>query len=221
VSLITADDIVTAARWVAALPIIETRSGRDVYARACVIAGRKPYCASACVETLAPDITPRGRMLMAMINWRHEQTAELMLHVDESGSIETPHNWSGSIGPRITIGAGAIIGALVSIRPGAVIHGDCVIGDGSMIFENARIGSRAYVGTSSMIGPGSVIGALAQIAKNALIKSGVVIGDRVNIGPGVKIKRGSRIASGVTVPGGAVVPKNSIITDDAERLRNR
>lgn len=60
---------------------------------------------------------------------------------------------------------------------GVVIHGRCIIGDGTKIYQNVTIGGRNNKGFP-------VIGKNVFIGANALILGGVHVGDNAQIGAG-------------------------------------
>jgi UDP-3-O-[3-hydroxymyristoyl] glucosamine N-acyltransferase len=71
---------------------------------------------------------------------------------------------------HVVVGAGAHIGAHVTVLPLSVIHHDACIGDWSIIASHVGISGRAKVGVSCYIGTG------AQIIQDGAIGDGAMVG---------------------------------------------
>ncbi len=108
------------------------------------------------------------------------------------------------VAPSVTVGAGCVIGSLVSvgedatIGPGCVIEGAVDIGAGTVLIANVTICCRAILGERVLVHPGVVIGADGFGIANddgAWIKvpqlGGVVIGNDVEIGANTTVDRGA------------------------------
>jgi sugar O-acyltransferase (sialic acid O-acetyltransferase NeuD family) len=94
---------------------------------------------------------------------------------------------AASIGPRVTSGAGAIIG------PGVVLTCDITLGTAVIVNYGAMIGHDGVVGDHAFIAPG------AHLAGN------VHVGAQADVGIGASVIQGLRVGERAVVGAGAVV----------------
>ena len=106
-----------------------------------------------------------------------------------------------SIGPgslvfaHVVVGAGAQIGAHVTVLPLSVIHHGAVVGDWSIIASHVGISGRAKLGESCYIGTGAqviqdcVIGEGAMIGMGAVVRHPVSAESTVAGNPAVPLRR--------------------------------
>jgi UDP-3-O-[3-hydroxymyristoyl] glucosamine N-acyltransferase len=83
---------------------------------------------------------------------------------------------SHGIDPSVRIGAGAVIGADVSIGPYAVLGQNVRLGARSRVAAHALLGDGVVVGEDSVIGPGAVCYAGSRVGNRVVLKAGAVIG---------------------------------------------
>lgn len=105
---------------------------------------------------------------------------------------------SSEIGPHVSIGAGAHIGARCFIGPGCVIERGARVDDDSKFVARVHLGAQSRVGKRCIVQPGAVIGADGfgfAPEKGTWIKvpqlGGVAVGDDVEIGANTTIDRGA------------------------------
>jgi mannose-1-phosphate guanylyltransferase len=94
------------------------------------------------------------------------------------------------IAPDATIGGRTVLGAGVSVGPGAHV-------DSSVLLDGARIGARSRV-SRSIVGPGAEIGEHCRVDGESVLGAGVRIGARNALTAGI------RIFPGVELPDAAV-----------------
>jgi acetyltransferase-like isoleucine patch superfamily enzyme len=131
--------------------------------------------------------------------------------------------------------APARIGARATIRAGAIIYGDVVIGDDFqtghqvLLRENTKIGRHVLLGTQSVIDGQVTIGDFVKIETNVYIPTHVTMGSFVFIGPGVTITNDRFplrqrdtykpercvIEDGVTIGGGVTIVPGITIGEDS------
>ena len=131
-----------------------------------------------------------------------------------------------TVGLRYREGCGpAVLGDHVTVRSGAVVYGDVVMGErcqtghNVLIREHTRIGRHVVIGTNTVIDGQVEIGDFVKIESNCYIPTHVTIGSRVFFGPGVVLTNdkyplkdrdnyrpdGPIIEDGVTLGAGVVI----------------
>lgn len=139
--------------------------------------------------------TPRARMLANMLLWTHSDTAVLMPHVHDDGTLVVPAGGIGSFGSGVVVHKDAqIYGADTQIAAGAII------GEGARVWPGAIIGYGARVWPGASIGAGAKIGAGAEIAADAQIYTGAEIGADAVIGAGTVVEKRVVIGPRVMIP---------------------
>ena len=118
--------------------------------------------------------------------------------VHSSAVLESSVPDSVSIGPNVIIGRGVTLGERVVVHPGCVIGDDVSIGDGSILYPNVVVYYGCYIGQGCILHSGAVIGADGfgfAPDGNSWVKipqiGGVVIGKNVEIGANTTVDRGA------------------------------
>lgn len=97
---------------------------------------------------------------------------------------------SASVGPRVELGAGVIVG------PGTVLTCDVTVGAGTIVNYGAMVGHDGRIGAACFLAP------------SACLAGTVTLGERVEVG------LGARIIQGVTVDDDAVVGAGAVVVRD-------
>ena len=87
-----------------------------------------------------------------------------------------PVTFEPGVHPTAVIGAGAHLGAGVSVQPHAVIEPGATIGEGTFIGANVYIGHEAKLGAGCRIFPNVTIRERCQLGNRVIVHSGAVIG---------------------------------------------
>jgi acetyltransferase-like isoleucine patch superfamily enzyme len=145
--------------------------------------------------------------------------------------------------PKLSIGAGSIIGANAVLYTGIEIGEEVLIGDLASIREGCVIKRQAVVGRSVLVMYETVIGERTRIIDGAIITGNMLIEEDVFIGPGVHtindddvyLKRfgllpfsvqgptirrwalvgtGATLSAGIEIGEGAIVAPHAMVTTD-------
>jgi sugar O-acyltransferase (sialic acid O-acetyltransferase NeuD family) len=96
---------------------------------------------------------------------------------------------SATIGPRVTIEAGAIV------CPGAILTCDVTVGRGTIVNYGAMVGHDGVIGACCFVAPGVrlggnvTVGEQADVGIGASVIQGITIGDRAVVGAGAVVIR--------------------------------
>lgn len=100
------------------------------------------------------------------------------------------------------------------VAPGATVHGDVTLGDGSVVLDGAvvatgaRLGRGCIVNTRASVDHDARLGDGVHVAPGATLCGGVTVGDDALIGAGATLAPGVRVAGGSTIGAGAVVVRD-------------
>jgi UDP-3-O-[3-hydroxymyristoyl] glucosamine N-acyltransferase len=83
---------------------------------------------------------------------------------------------TSGVDPTARIGAGAVLGADVSVGPFATLGQNVRVGARSRLGAHASLGDGVTVGEDTVIGPGTVCYAGSRIGNRVVLKAGAVIG---------------------------------------------
>jgi sugar O-acyltransferase (sialic acid O-acetyltransferase NeuD family) len=126
--------------------------------------------------------------------------ARLLAHLDERGvRLLTLVHPTATVGPRTTIGEGAIV------CPGVVLTCDVEVGRAAIVNYGALVGHDGVIGTGAFIAPGVhlagtvSVGARADVGIGASVIQGVAIGEDAVVGAGAVVIRD--VAPATTVVG--------------------
>lgn len=92
---------------------------------------------------------------------------------------------SASLGPGVTVMAGAIVNAAarlgenVIVNTGAIVEHDCVLGDHVHIATGATLGGGVVVGEGTHVGLGASVSPGVKIGHNSIVGAGAVVVDDV------------------------------------------
>jgi sugar O-acyltransferase (sialic acid O-acetyltransferase NeuD family) len=135
-----------------------------------------------------PAATVQGDIEVALAIGSPAGRAALAARVVAAGfALASVVHPAASIGPRVTSGAGAIIG------PGVVLTCDITLGTAVIVNYGAMIGHDGVVGDHAFIAPG------AHLAGN------VHVGAQADVGIGASVIQGLRVGERAVVGAGAVV----------------
>jgi mannose-1-phosphate guanylyltransferase len=117
-------------------------------------------------------------------------------------AVDGSVNGGGRIVPPAVVGAG------VTIAPGAHVGSLVVLGDGVTVGEGARV-ERAVVLAGATIGPGCevvdcIVAPGVRIEKGAVVRGGAVVGEDVRVGEGNVLSSGIKVFPGTELPAGAI-----------------
>lgn len=120
------------------------------------------------------------------------------------------------IGPRVRVGAGAVIHKHVTIGEDSVIAEGTVIGSGG--YEYRRLAGNIIpivhmggvrIGARTVIGPRTVIDRAVLSGEDTCIGDEVIVGALVNIAHAVEVGEGCVIEDGVTIAGHTVFARHA------------
>lgn len=119
------------------------------------------------------DMRPRRRLYDIAVGCGFEAISAV-----HPAAVVSP---SASIGPGVTIMAGAVIntnariGKNVLVNTAAVIEHDCGIGNHVHVATGARLASTVAVGDGTHIGLGAVVRQCVRIGRNVIVGAGAVV----------------------------------------------
>ena len=111
-----------------------------------------------------------------------------------------------SLGERVVVEDGAVLGKRPRLRPGSsaagdvgtlVIEDDVTICCGAIVYAGARIGAGTIIGDQAQVRERAVIGARSVIGRGSVVDFDVRIGDRVLIQTNVYVTGGSVVEDDV------------------------
>jgi acetyltransferase-like isoleucine patch superfamily enzyme len=127
------------------------------------------------------------------------------------------------LGPRVSVGTGAVVFAGASVGPGVIL------GDQTFVRERAWIGEGSVIGRGSVVDNDVVIGARVRVQTNVYLTAFTLIEDDVFVGPGAVTTnddtmarhgdelpvRGATLRRACRVGGGAVLTPGVEIGEEA------
>lgn len=100
------------------------------------------------------------------------------------------------------------------VAPGAVVHADVTLGDGSVVLAGAavitgsRVGRACIVNTHASVDHDCALGDDVHVGPGAILCGGVRVGAHTFVGAGATVVPGIRIAPGVVIGAGATVVRD-------------
>lgn len=131
---------------------------------------RSSPAAAAIVSGVTPEAEGDGRPVIVV------EDAEAAFAAVMSRVVPRPARSCEGISPHALISATAVIGADVTIQPGAFVGDRVTIGSRSRILSGARIMEGAVIGADTTVFPNAVIYDHCVIGDRVLIHAGAVIG---------------------------------------------
>ena len=106
---------------------------------------------------------------------------------------------SAAVGPRVELGAGAIVGPQVVLTIDVAIGRCAILNYGGAVGHDGGIGEHAFIGPGVHLAGNVTVGPAAQIGIGASVIQGVTIGARAIVGAGAVVT--SDVPPGVTAVG--------------------
>lgn len=156
---------------------------------------------TAGLPVLGGDDWLRGRRDVAVIPaiGAPAVRAALLERLREAGvALQTVVHPSAVLGPRVSLGDGAIIG------PGCVLTCDVTVHRGAIVNYGALVGHDGVLGACCFIGPGAQLAGSVRVGRGASVGIGASIIQSVSIGEGAVVGAGSVVIRDVD-PGATVV----------------
>jgi sugar O-acyltransferase (sialic acid O-acetyltransferase NeuD family) len=123
----------------------------------------------------------------------------MSLLADRSVSLVTVIHPSATIGPRTTVGAGAIVCPQVVLTCDVTLQRGAIVNYGAIVGHDCEIGEAAFIAPGAHVAGNVRIGRGADVGIGASIIQGVTVGDHAVIGAGAVVIRD--VEPGTTVVG--------------------
>lgn len=141
-------------------------------------------------STVEPELIPRDAQVIVTINPPERRQAFVAALAERGVSAPVLVHADATVGPGVTMGAGAIVSPGVRLAATITVGVHCLINTGAVLSHD------------------DVVGDFVTISPSATITGGVHIGNSVSIGAGATILPGVRIGDGAVVGAGAVVTRD-------------